>query len=112
MKVSKKTLEALNKSIEHWTRMATGNEQNGEEPGVKDCALCHLYRERENPNPHATDRYCFGCPIKRKTGRANCVDTPYYEAYQAWSKGTERDFRPRALVMRDWLIELRKECHT
>ena len=65
------TLEALNSSIEHWTKIVAGDE--GSE-GASNCALCALFTciklNFEN------DDYTT-CPVQEYTGREGCEGTPY-----------------------------------
>jgi hypothetical protein len=72
-------LPYLKESIEHWTRMSTGNRLPKEEALAGDCALCRRY----NTIPLATDsinKCCIGCPVMAKTGRQFCSTTPYGRA--------------------------------
>ena len=78
------TLEALNSSIEHWTKIVAGEE--GSE-GAANCALCALFSD-EVPNDDTTgyitciklnfenDDYTT-CPVQEYTGREGCEGTPY-----------------------------------
>jgi hypothetical protein len=61
--------QALEKSIEHWERLAANRRLPGEKVGRDHCNLCILY------NYSGSD--CEGCPVKEKTGREGCMRTPY-----------------------------------
>ena len=72
-----KTLKALNDSIAHWTRFASGTSKPKEEPYTADCALCKVfYRQSGN---------CDGCPVMEKTGLRMCIGSPYIRAESAFS---------------------------
>lgn len=60
-------LPALEESIEHWERLASGNRRPGEYIGSVYCALCTKFI-------HAG---CVGCPVYARTGHAECATTPY-----------------------------------
>ena len=80
-------INAVIASIEHWERMATGNELDGESPCEDDCALCKEW----------ADKSCEGCPIKTFTGKFCYVRwSPYRSAAQAWP---DRGFRSAAKEM-------------
>ena len=68
--MNKTTLTALNGSIEHWKRLATGKRQPHEDLGADHCALCVLYMNNG----------CQGCPVARATGERYCRGTPYPRA--------------------------------
>lgn len=58
------TLKALQGSIRKWKAIVAGN---GVDKGIKNCPLCKLFYQDA----------CHGCPVRRKSGRANCINTPY-----------------------------------
>ncbi len=58
----------LEESIEKWQIVVN---QNGTDNDRLGCALCDKYHEGESS--------CNNCPVKKKTGRALCYDTPYKE---------------------------------
>lgn len=62
------TKEALELSIRHWEENVI-SAAKGETLllGSGQCALCSLFLPNE----------CLGCPIRKKTGRINCKNTPY-----------------------------------
>jgi len=69
-----KTLKALQLSIDHWARLATGTYTQGyEHVGSKCCALCTAFF-------HTGSEMCEGCPVRDKTGKSVCVDSPYSTA--------------------------------
>ena len=65
--MTQQALEALEKSIEHWKRLSTGNRLPGEGIGPNNCALCGMFFEKS----------CRGCPVKEKTSKDSCMGTPY-----------------------------------
>src|SRR5689334_6486097 len=70
------TLTALNNSIQHWERLASGQRLDGEGPYGDCCALCKLFFTRLCT--------CDGCPVKLKTGLDGCQGSPYWEAQKRW----------------------------
>ena len=44
-----------------------------------NCALCHTYRKGKS-----TADQCRGCPVARKTGRINCLGSPYKSVTDAY----------------------------
>jgi glutathione S-transferase len=94
--MDEKARNALELSIAHWERMATGKFLGNEKPGAADCALCVLYY----------DNGCDGCPIKEHTGLGLCKETPYNAAYDAWDEGAQ-DFPTQAHKMKEFLERLR-----
>lgn len=59
---------ALEESIAHWERLATGTSAPAEEIGPRDCALCALFFWPD---------CCLGCPVAEATGWKNCRGTPW-----------------------------------
>ena len=89
-------LTALQQSIEHWRRLATGQRKPDESVGACYCALC---REFNPPAGRYTDRvfYCVGCPVMERTGNQFCYTTPWEKIEKAMDDhNDERDTR-------DWL---------
>lgn len=96
-------LEALDLSIGHWQRLASGTSYSSEAPYSFDCALCHMFVDGEGS--------CANCPIMRKTGVPDCEDTPWAaaaRAYEQEGKGSRR-FRDAAATMHQFLLDIRKE---
>jgi hypothetical protein len=91
---------ALNKSIEHWNRLATGTTKVGESTGMKDCALCKL---------HHSSGSCNNCPIKNFTGADYCHGSPYISARFDFSLKTKA-FQAQAAKFRNWLKKLPLEA--
>jgi hypothetical protein len=64
------TLEALNKSIEHWREVVS--DPWNTKVGALECALCGLFNNLTN---------CFDCgkecPVSIKTGKTHCSGSPY-----------------------------------
>lgn len=99
-KMKKLTLEALNKSIAHWERLAGGNRNPGEGLGVDQCDLCKLF--------HSEDRLitCDGCPVKERTGQVWCVGTPYYHVVDSDSDYDTPEFMEAARLELEFLRSL------
>ena len=75
MSLSKRAATALEKSIAHWKRLASGERKKGEAPSSDWCALCALY----------IHSWCSGaCPVFKVTSIPGCEDTPFGDAIDAW----------------------------
>ena len=61
------TLKALEGSIAKWEGIVRSTK--AEDRGMSNCPLCRLFF-----NP-----YCFGCPVKEKTGMNGCQGSPYQD---------------------------------
>lgn len=70
MKVS--TRKALEASIAHWNRFATGTHTELEGIGAGDCALCQRFRHHDCSLTTGEK-----CPIYAKTGEPFCFNTPH-----------------------------------
>jgi hypothetical protein len=68
-----RTKVALQKSIEHWERLASGETEPGEFIGITDCALCQAF----------IGDVCKSCPVREATGQTFCHGSPYDAADQA-----------------------------
>ena len=100
--MNKKTAQALERSIAHWNRLATGTAREGEGLGARSCSLCTLF---SNPD-------CCGCPVNNHTGNQRCVSTPYNVAFKVFhsTKGfASLRFQKAAAKERDFLISLRED---
>lgn len=76
--MTEQALTALRASIEHWDRMASGKRNRGEDVGPGDCALCKAFNSRYNSDLGVdTAGPCAGCPVRDRTGKDFCADTPY-----------------------------------
>lgn len=64
---------ALEKSIEHWERLANGTYEPKEEPTATWCDCCIEY-----------GKDCKNCPIMEFTGKIDCINTPFYKAAKTW----------------------------
>lgn len=73
-----KTLTALQSSIAKWENIVNGI---GVDRGASNCALCEAFSENYGPPGDGDDDYgdegCIGCPVSAKTGRPDCMRTPY-----------------------------------
>lgn len=68
------TLTALQDSIRHWHRLATGTQGKDEFPTANNCALCAVHN----------NLHCTGCPVSLASTLRGCRGTPYDEAFIAW----------------------------
>ena len=100
--MTKRQLKALKASINHWTRLANGTQRADEKPLAAHCALCKLYAKAG----------CESCPVKQRTGKSSCLDTPYYKAGDAWSSKDPVFFRSRAQEELNFLKSLLPVCPT
>ena len=71
--MSARTLKALRASISHWERMKSGKRKNKEKPTAAYCSLCKI-----------TNEACDGCPVAEHTGHAQCFQTPWRKAFNAF----------------------------
>lgn len=75
-------------------------------PVPENCAFCVMYIDGENA--------CSLCPVRLKTGKSHCDDTPYekadflYQAIQDDGKRNIKDFHKAAQRVIDYLEAL--EC--
>lgn len=69
--MNKRTLKALEGSIEKWRQIAY---ENGKDYGTENCPLCKMFFINGS-------RDCTGCPVRDKTGRMLCHGSPY----EAWA---------------------------
>lgn len=69
------TLRALQDSIAHWERLATGNRRLSENVGGDDCALCKIFFIGKDFKD-----VCIGCPVYQKTNLKGCRGTPFTDA--------------------------------
>lgn len=91
--MKKKTLKALNESIEHWYRISectTKEELAIEGYGGYDCPLCELFAPFNafNPTDSESGECCRGCPVYEAIGKDLCRGTPYSAASRSliwWS---------------------------
>jgi len=77
--MKKKTLKALNGSIEHWKSNLNAETPHDVELGVDACPLCKMFNN--NPLPSLND--CIGCPVRERTEYQYCKGTPYIDADKA-----------------------------
>ena len=76
-----RTREALEASIKHWEENAVAETFDDASIDAGNCALCIYYFDSGN---------CTDCPVKIKTGKSHCDNTPYGKAWDAldlWRKG-------------------------
>jgi len=76
--MNKKTLIALNASIEKWEKRANGD--HSQSPGMHNCPLCRLFHENFKDEEDDKES-CQGCPVYERTGYSYCEETPYTAYY-------------------------------
>jgi len=103
--------EALEASIAHWYRLATGTRNENEEMYGSDCALCRLYRSKND---------CGECPVKVETGESHCSDGPWMTVHYSMQRMlyyfdqdkvqayNSQEFKDAAMKMLVFLESLRK----
>ena len=64
--MNKKILTALRESIKKWEKKASNSKSALATADRDNCPLCKLCGNN-----------CAGCPVKEKTRRKHCKDTPY-----------------------------------
>ena len=99
------TLRAIDDSIAHWKRLASGTAKPGEGIGAKDCELCEKFRFPSHNPP------CWGCPIANLTGLTMCDGSPYRDCrndYYDHGKFSKQ-FRASAETMLEFLTEVRND---
>ena len=104
-KDEKDTLRAIDDSIEHWKRLASGKTKPGEGILAKDCALCQKFFEQENKP------FCHNCPIANFTGGDHCVGSPHRDCHDDWCYHgkTSKQFRASSETMLEFLTEVRND---
>jgi hypothetical protein len=68
------TRKALEESIEHWERLASGNTRPGEGIGPEDCALCGRFKSDATLGCEHDGELC---PVAAATGKNYCRNTPH-----------------------------------
>lgn len=93
---------ALEESILHWWRLATGQTLPDETIGSEHCGLCRMFAI---PNSS-----CDGCPVAISSGQSGCAGTPFESASLSWhiDGWHSPHFRRRATHELSFLISLRQ----
>jgi hypothetical protein len=104
---TKKAIRALDQSIEHWERLASGKRRAGEHIGSEHCALCKLFLFK------LSFGVCSGCPIAEDTGLRWCAGTPFKAAVESeYAAGLDStSFRAAARRELRYLRGLLKRVH-
>ena len=97
-------MKALEDSIKHWERLASGRRKLGEDIRASHCALCNKFAVNSL-------NVCEGCPVYRRTNLAGCEDTPYWDCHNAaeWRGLDSAEFKSAAKEMLKFLRSLRKD---
>jgi hypothetical protein len=75
LQLDQETLNALDKSIQHWQNYADGKGEEEGYPNEHNCELCN--------NFFTYPDYCKDCPVKLTTGFGFCETSPYRKAARA-----------------------------
>ena len=81
---------ALEESIRHWEENARAETVKDVKISSDDCALCLLFRSKEQD--------CAGCPVSAFSGKPFCLNTPYINAYytnRQWEDEPKSDKRKK-----------------
>lgn len=81
--MKKATLKALKQSIAHWWRLANDKARPGEIPNSDHCALCRRFMCDMVDDCEKSGELC---PVKERTEKTYCYNTPYYKAAHEWKK--------------------------
>lgn len=71
---NKKRIELSIEKFEVLKEYTKKNKSRPEWGGSYSCPLCWKYNDYEN---NSASSECTGCPIKKKTGKSGCQETPY-----------------------------------
>jgi hypothetical protein len=93
-----RTLEALKGSIAKWEAIVEGT---NEDKGVYNCPLCQVFFDEFDDEGEG----CEGCPVKTKTGKPSCDDSPYV-AWGGRAKATTDEDKQLAQAEVDFLRSL------
>ena len=86
--------DPLELSIQKWQDIVDGK---GQDEGDLNCALCEEYSPKD----------CEGCPIREKTGKSDCADTPYFGYQDKMTKPAKLRWAKKEL---EFLKSLRKKA--
>lgn len=99
--MDERTRVALEGSIKKWEEIVAGT---GVDLGYNNCPLCAEFLKKNNVN----EENCVGCPVRERTGKTYCSDTPYDDwsdtPYDDWSECRARKYAQAEL---DFLKSLR-----
>lgn len=88
---------ALDGSIEKWEKI---DKKDGADQSGGNCPLCNMYTDREA---------CSMCPVKKKTGKQGCLDTPY-EDWTIHQRKYHKDENDKIIPWSGY-VALCPECH-
>lgn len=93
--MDKATLTALQGSIAKWEGIVAGTMTDERD---ENCPLCHVFKQN----------HCIGCPVRARSGRINCNDTPYVGCILAEDEygGESEEYRKAAQAELDFLRSL------
>lgn len=101
-------LELKEKCLSHWYALFQVRDplMSEHEPVASQCAFCKVY---------AHDEECAGCPIRERTGKSCCIDTPFSDVYAAWCQwradlrrfpGNEPLMKSRRKMYQQWVQDM------
>ena len=97
-------MKALEDSIKHWERLASGKRRPGERHMCSSCALCKKFLSPLD---------CGNCPVKKRTGEDGCKGSPWDECDRAHAATlgdyNSPQFKTAAKKMLKFLRSLRKD---
>lgn len=106
--VTKLETAALEGSIAKWRNIVLKKDVN---LGAINCPLCQVFLlPRRGLSGQEND--CVGCPVREKTGKPYCRETPYWDCAQDFFSLQPAETQAQceaALAMYDFLVNLRAE---
>lgn len=93
--MSKRTLDALKKSIEHWRGNVEAENPINIRLGTAYCGLCRLFHGTYRKDDRK--KTCEGCPVAVRSCAKGCQNTPYDaadDAHDAWGDAVDNGAGP------------------
>lgn len=105
---AEETRAALLASIKHWEENRDARHPDDVHLFSDSCPLCALFNTAEH---RKIGLDCVGCPVREKTGRDTCDDSPWEDAYAKWQLwqrklGSRTAFKKAAQAEIDFLRSL------
>lgn len=69
-----RTLTALRGSIQKWNDILAGT---GHDKGCDNCPLCKEFADKTDGESDEDGIECAGCPVRERTGKPGCENSPY-----------------------------------
>jgi hypothetical protein len=86
--MDKRTLTALQASIEHWEKNAQAEVVSNIADNAASCPLCQIFYFEKIGNVLP----CSGCPVREKTRQSNCYGSPWFTARAAKNNWKDANF--------------------